>query len=81
MSDLLDVLERHVGEGRAPGAVALVARVDRVEVAAVGSLDASGGRPFARDTLAPRVGMRDVWRSAARGWAPTAGHTLGRPKK
>ncbi|GAA4577031.1 serine hydrolase domain-containing protein [Planotetraspora kaengkrachanensis] len=51
MSGLHDVLRRHVGEGSAPGAVGLVARGDRVEVAAVGSADAGGGAPMARDSI------------------------------
>ncbi|MEV6552896.1 serine hydrolase domain-containing protein [Streptomyces sp. NPDC051597] len=51
MSELHDILGKHVGDGRAPGAVALVARGDRVEVAAVGSTDAGGGTPMARDSI------------------------------
>ncbi|WP_042405238.1 serine hydrolase domain-containing protein [Streptacidiphilus carbonis] len=51
MTDLNGVLQDHVGEGRAPGAVGLVARGDRIEVAAVGSVDAEGSAPMARDTI------------------------------
>ncbi|MFC1438947.1 serine hydrolase domain-containing protein [Streptacidiphilus sp. N1-10] len=51
MSDLDGVLQDHVGPGRAPGAVGLVARGDRIEVAAVGSVDDEGSAPMARDTI------------------------------
>ncbi|SFY28513.1 beta-lactamase family protein [Streptomyces atratus] len=51
MSNLHDLLERRVGGGSAPGAVGLVARGDRVEVAAVGSADAGGTVPMARDSI------------------------------
>ncbi|MEU9305839.1 serine hydrolase domain-containing protein [Streptomyces sp. NPDC048269] len=51
MSGLRSLLEAHVGDGRLPGAVGLVARGEDIEVAAVGSLDASGGAPMARDSL------------------------------
>jgi CubicO group peptidase (beta-lactamase class C family) len=51
MSDLRDLLEKHTGPGAAPGAVALVARGDRIEVAAVGSADAAGTTPMARDSI------------------------------
>ncbi|MEU8954804.1 serine hydrolase domain-containing protein [Streptomyces sp. NPDC048518] len=52
-TELRDVLEAHVGKGpgMAPGAVALVARGDRVEVRAVGAVDADGSAPMARDSL------------------------------
>ena len=45
------VLASHVGPGAAPGAVALVARGDEVEVRAVGSLDLEGSAPMARDSI------------------------------
>jgi CubicO group peptidase (beta-lactamase class C family) len=45
-----DMLETYVGKGTLPGAVALVARGDRVEVTAVGSV-ALGGAPMARDSI------------------------------
>ncbi|MFE1955215.1 serine hydrolase domain-containing protein [Streptomyces sp. NPDC059524] len=48
---LADVLAPHVVKGPVPGAVALVARGDDVEVAAVGHTDAEGSRPVARDTI------------------------------
>ncbi|WP_406014558.1 beta-lactamase family protein [Streptomyces sp. NBC_00984] len=51
MSNLRDLLEKHVGGGAAPGAVGLVARGDRVEVAAVGSADAGGTAAMARDSI------------------------------
>ncbi|MFI5768599.1 serine hydrolase domain-containing protein [Streptomyces sp. NPDC051658] len=51
MSNLRDLLEKHVGGGAAPGAVGLVARGDRVEVAAVGSADAGGAAAMARDSI------------------------------
>ncbi|MFF2787170.1 serine hydrolase domain-containing protein [Streptomyces sp. NPDC058049] len=51
MSDLRSLLEAHVGDGSLPGAVALVAHGDDVEVAAVGSLDTAGTAPMARDSL------------------------------
>jgi CubicO group peptidase (beta-lactamase class C family) len=46
-----DTLERHVTEGAVPGAVSLVARGDRVEVEAVGSVDLEGSAPMARDSI------------------------------
>ncbi|WP_405731108.1 beta-lactamase family protein [Streptomyces sp. NBC_01537] len=51
MTELKDVLETHVGKGSAPGAVGLVARGDRVEVEVVGSADAEGASPMARDSI------------------------------
>ncbi|GHE28048.1 class A beta-lactamase-related serine hydrolase [Streptomyces vinaceus] len=51
MSDLRDILERHVRSGSLPGAVGLVARGDRVEVAAVGSTDVEGTAPMVRDSI------------------------------
>ncbi|MGW3321585.1 serine hydrolase domain-containing protein [Streptomyces virginiae] len=49
--DLRSLLETHVGDGSLPGAVALVAHGDDVEVAAVGSVDTAGTAPMARDSL------------------------------
>src|SRR5260221_8021431 len=53
--DLRSVLTSHVDDGSkpgaAPGAVALVARGDRVEVAAVGFADVEHTAPMARDTI------------------------------
>lgn len=46
---LTELLTRHAAD--VPGAVALVARGDRVEVAAAGSADAGGTVPMARDSL------------------------------
>ncbi|MFJ6793407.1 serine hydrolase domain-containing protein [Streptomyces sp. NPDC091268] len=51
MTGLRDLLERHVDRGPLPGAVALVARGDEVEVAAVGTADVEGGAPMVRDSL------------------------------
>ena len=51
MSNLRDVLESHVGKGTMPGAVGLLARGDRVEAAAVGTADAGGTAPMARDSI------------------------------
>lgn len=51
METLQEVLGTHVGEGRAPGAVGLVARGDRVEVAAVGSAEVDGAGAMARDSI------------------------------
>src|SRR5215217_9349631 len=51
MTTLQHVLEKHVEETPLPGAVGLVARGDRVEVAAAGSANADGGAPMARNSL------------------------------
>src|SRR5215471_7344477 len=50
MAGLHDALRAYVENGSVPGAVGLVARGDRVEVAAVGSA-AVGGAPMARDSI------------------------------
>ncbi|MEV0179199.1 serine hydrolase domain-containing protein [Streptomyces sp. NPDC050625] len=50
-STLYDTLRRHLDEGSVPGAMGLVARGDDVEVVAVGSLDADGSAPMARDSV------------------------------
>ena len=50
MADLHDMLASYVRNGSLPGAVGLVARGDRTEVAAVGSA-AVGGAPMARDSI------------------------------
>lgn len=50
MTELHNVLERCVNDGFVPGAVALVANRDQIEVAAVGSA-AVGGEPMARDSI------------------------------
>jgi CubicO group peptidase (beta-lactamase class C family) len=46
-----DVLRPYVEDGTLPGAVGLVARGDDVEFAAVGSADAEGRTPMARDSI------------------------------
>ena len=51
MTDLHGVLEQYVRNGSVPGAVALVAHGDRIEVAAVGSVDLAGTAPMARDSI------------------------------
>ncbi|GAA1700239.1 serine hydrolase [Fodinicola feengrottensis] len=51
MSNLRDMLSSYVSDGSVPGAVALVARGDDIEVAAVGSIDVQGSVPMARDTI------------------------------
>jgi CubicO group peptidase (beta-lactamase class C family) len=51
MSSLREVLEAPVGDGTVPGAVALAARGDQVELEAVGSVDAEATAPMARDTI------------------------------
>ncbi|MGQ4386850.1 serine hydrolase domain-containing protein [Streptomyces sp. SAS_270] len=51
MSSLHDLLTTYVDKGTVPGAVGLVARGDRVEVRAVGSVDVDGTAPMARDTI------------------------------
>lgn len=48
---LTDVLAPYITKGPVPGAVGLVARGDRVEVAAVGHADAEGTAPLARDSI------------------------------
>jgi CubicO group peptidase (beta-lactamase class C family) len=51
MSDLNSVLTSQTAGGALPGAVALVARGDSVEAAAVGTLDVEGTAAMARDSL------------------------------
>jgi CubicO group peptidase (beta-lactamase class C family) len=51
MTSLHDILDRHVSGGPVPGAVGLVARGDQVEVVSVGSADAAGRIPMARDSI------------------------------
>jgi CubicO group peptidase (beta-lactamase class C family) len=50
-SELKAVLRRHVEDGTVPGAVALVARGEDVEVVTVGSVDTDGTAPMARDSI------------------------------
>ncbi|MEU0934475.1 serine hydrolase domain-containing protein [Embleya sp. NPDC005971] len=50
-TSLHELLKSHVDSGPLPGAVALVARHNRVAVQAVGSLDAAGTTPMTRDTI------------------------------
>ncbi|KAA9157424.1 beta-lactamase family protein [Amycolatopsis acidicola] len=51
MTDLRALLDRYVADGTVPGAVALVARGEHTEVAAVGSADVEGTAPMARDSI------------------------------
>ena len=51
MSNLHDILQTYVSNGSVPGAVGLMARGDRVEVAAAGSPDVGGTSPMARDSI------------------------------
>jgi CubicO group peptidase (beta-lactamase class C family) len=51
MTNLREMLEAHVAEGAVPGAVALLAHGDRVEVQAVGLADVELGAPMARDSI------------------------------
>ncbi|MFF9408257.1 serine hydrolase domain-containing protein [Streptomyces anandii] len=52
MTTLHDLLEAHIGAGRLPGAVAVVARGDgRVEAEAAGSQDAAGSAPMTRKSI------------------------------
>ncbi|MFJ7059580.1 serine hydrolase domain-containing protein [Streptomyces griseobrunneus] len=48
---LQELLDSHISGGPAPGAVALVARGDRVEVAAAGSATLAGTAPMRRDSV------------------------------
>lgn len=51
MSTLREVLDTHVRHGSVPGAVGLVARGERIEVAAAGSAFTDGSVPMARDSV------------------------------
>lgn len=51
MITLYDFLKPHVSDGSVPGAVALVARGDRIEAEAAGSADAEGTAFMARDSI------------------------------
>lgn len=51
MTNLQQTLEPHVADGSIAGAVGLVARGDRIEVAAVGAVDVEGSAPMARDSI------------------------------
>ncbi|MFI6691532.1 serine hydrolase domain-containing protein [Streptomyces sp. NPDC050433] len=48
---LREILQRHVDEGPLPGAVAMVARGDRIEVAEVGAADTTAATPLTRDSI------------------------------
>ncbi|MBB5867585.1 CubicO group peptidase (beta-lactamase class C family) [Allocatelliglobosispora scoriae] len=51
MTDLRHILDSHVKAGPVPGAVALVARGDEIELAVAGSVDVEGTAPMARDSI------------------------------
>jgi CubicO group peptidase (beta-lactamase class C family) len=51
MTKLGDILDRHTSGGPTPGAVALVASGDRVEVEVAGTVDVDGTAPMARDSI------------------------------
>jgi CubicO group peptidase (beta-lactamase class C family) len=51
MTSLHDILETYISNGSVPGAAALVARGDRVEVQVVGAIDVKGTSPMARDSI------------------------------
>jgi len=51
MSHLRGLLKNYVDDGTVPGAVALVSLGGRVDVEAVGSADAAGAAPMARDSI------------------------------
>jgi hypothetical protein len=51
VTDLRGILENHVNIGPAPGAVGLVARPDRVELEAVGSVEVEGTSPMTTDSI------------------------------
>ncbi|HTK64877.1 MAG TPA: serine hydrolase domain-containing protein [Pseudonocardia sp.] len=51
MSELRTILEKHVGDGSIPGAVALVGRRDSFDVQVVGSLDTEGTAAMTRDAI------------------------------
>jgi CubicO group peptidase (beta-lactamase class C family) len=51
MTNLRDVLETTVSNATVPGAVALVARGDQVEMEAVGFVDVDGSSPMASDSI------------------------------
>jgi CubicO group peptidase (beta-lactamase class C family) len=50
-TSLRDLLEAHVSQGAVPGAVALLARGEQVEVQAVGAAAVGGAAPMARDSI------------------------------
>lgn len=51
MTSLRETLQSHVDDGFLPGAVGLVAKWNRLEVEAVGSVDVDGTAPMARDSI------------------------------
>jgi CubicO group peptidase (beta-lactamase class C family) len=51
MRSLREVLKQHVEDDSVAGAVALVARGDRIEVEAAGTVDVEGSAPMARDSI------------------------------
>jgi CubicO group peptidase (beta-lactamase class C family) len=51
LTNLNGILHQHVRDGPVPGAVALVAGGDGLEVATAGTVDIEGSIPMARDSL------------------------------
>lgn len=51
MTNLHGALEPHIGSGQIPGAVALTARGDHLEVTVAGSVDAEGTAPMTRESI------------------------------
>jgi CubicO group peptidase (beta-lactamase class C family) len=51
VNELQTILDQNVGAGSAPGAVALVARGQDIEVRAAGFVDVDGSAPMARETI------------------------------
>ncbi len=51
MTELRTLLDHHVGDGSLPGAVAVVARGEDVEVAVAGSADLDGTAPMTRESI------------------------------
>jgi CubicO group peptidase (beta-lactamase class C family) len=51
VTDLQGVLESYIGNGAGPGAVALVAGGERVEIQAVGPIDIGGTASMLRDSI------------------------------
>lgn len=65
MVSLRDLLGAHVDAGAVPGAVALVSRPGRVELAAVGSVDVADSAPMTEDTIFRIASVTKVITAAA----------------
>jgi CubicO group peptidase (beta-lactamase class C family) len=62
---LCDIVETHVGSGAVPGAVALVGHRERVELAAVGSVDLDGVEPITRSSIVRIASVTKLLTAAA----------------